>query len=94
MTSALDTIREQRKAVKAGVPVVEAPAPVTPTTAPSGALFATITDAAGHTSGVFSVPGKLFKTGSRGYWASGKLDYDGKRYQAQIQIVEIHSKTE
>ena len=35
---------------------------------------------------------KNFKTGSRGYYANGKLELDGKRYQLQIQLVEIGSK--
>ena len=36
---------------------------------------------------------KVFKTGSRGYYANGKAEFDGKRYQMQIQLVEIGSKT-
>ena len=36
---------------------------------------------------------KDFRTGSRGYWAGGKLVFEGKRYQAQVQLVEIGSKT-
>jgi hypothetical protein len=35
---------------------------------------------------------KAFKTGSRGYYANKKTEIDGKRYQVQIQIVEIGSK--
>ena len=35
---------------------------------------------------------KQFKTGSRGYFGMSKLDIDGKRYQVQIQLVEIGSK--
>jgi hypothetical protein len=35
---------------------------------------------------------KDFKTGSRGYHGQGKLEIDGKRYQVQIQLVEIGSK--
>ena len=33
-----------------------------------------------------------FKTGSRGYSAHKKVEIGGKRYQVQIQIVEIGSK--
>jgi hypothetical protein len=48
---------------------------------------------AGQLIGLMTVPPKDFKTGSKGYFASGKVEIDGKRYQAQIQLVEIGSKT-
>ena len=35
---------------------------------------------------------KNFKTGSRGFYGQGKFEIDGKRYQGQIQLVEIGSK--
>jgi hypothetical protein len=35
---------------------------------------------------------KHFKTGSRGFYGQGKMEIDGRRYQAQIQMVEIGSK--
>ena len=35
---------------------------------------------------------KQFKTGSRGYFGTGKVEIDGKRYQCQVQLVEIGSK--
>jgi hypothetical protein len=41
---------------------------------------------------VLSVLPKEFKTGSRGYYANQKIEIDGKRYQVQIQLVEIGSK--
>lgn len=38
-------------------------------------------------------PEKKFSTGSVGYWATQKVEIDGKRYQCQFQIlVEIGSK--
>jgi hypothetical protein len=43
---------------------------------------------------VMTVPPKNFKTGSRGYFGSGKAEIEGKRYQVQIQLVEIGSKQE
>jgi hypothetical protein len=43
---------------------------------------------------VLTVPPKEFKTGSRGFFGSGKAELDGKRYQVQIQLVEIGSKKE
>jgi len=39
-----------------------------------------------------SLPEKKFRTGSIGYWASQKLEINGKRYQGQFQLVEIGSK--
>lgn len=47
----------------------------------------------GQLIGLMTVPPKDFKTGSKGFFASGKVEIDGKRYQAQIQLVEIGSKT-
>ena len=41
---------------------------------------------------VLSLPPKEFKTGSKGFYANGKTEIDGKRYQVQIQLVEIGSK--
>ena len=38
------------------------------------------------------LPEKKFKTGSVGYWASQKVEINGKRYQAQFQLVEIGSR--
>ncbi len=38
------------------------------------------------------LPEKRFKTGSTGYWASQKVEINGKRYQCQFQMVEIGSK--
>jgi hypothetical protein len=42
---------------------------------------------------VLSVPPKEFKTGSKGFFGSTKAEINGKRYQIQIQIVEIGSKS-
>ncbi len=38
------------------------------------------------------LPEKKFATGSVDYWASQKLEVNGKRYQCQFQMVEIGSK--
>jgi len=35
---------------------------------------------------------KTFSTGSTGYFANAKLEVGGKRYQVQVQMVEIGSK--
>ncbi len=46
----------------------------------------------GKQVGTMTAPPKQFKTGSRGFYANGKLEIDGKRYQVQVQLVEIGSK--
>lgn len=35
---------------------------------------------------------KVFKTGSKGFFGMGKLQIGEKRYQVQVQLVEIGSK--
>ena len=35
---------------------------------------------------------KVFKTGSKGFYGMGKIAIGEKRYQVQIQLVEIGSK--
>jgi hypothetical protein len=46
----------------------------------------------GTPAGVLTAKEKVFGTGSRGYSGTGKVEIDGKRYQAQIQLIEIGSK--
>ncbi len=46
----------------------------------------------GKSIGVLSAAPKDFKTGSKGFFGMGKLEIEGKRYQAQVQLVEIGSK--
>jgi hypothetical protein len=41
---------------------------------------------------VLTVTPKDFKTGSKGFYADQKIEIGGKRYQLQIQLVEIGSK--
>ncbi len=47
----------------------------------------------GNMVGALVANAKQFKTGSRGFFGTGKIEMAGKRYQAQIQLVEIGSKT-
>jgi hypothetical protein len=42
--------------------------------------------------GILSAAEKTFKTGSRGYFGMGKIQIGEKRYQVQVQLVEIGSK--
>lgn len=46
----------------------------------------------GKLVGVLTLSPKEFKTKSKGFYANAKLEIDGKRYQTQIQLVEIGSK--
>ena len=55
-------------------------------------ILAEIKTADGKVLGMLTLPPKDFKTGSKGFYANGKIEIDGKRYQAQIQLVEIGSK--
>lgn len=58
------------------------------------AIIAEIKTTEGKVLGTMTLPEKVFKTGSRGFYANGKIEIEGKRYQAQIQLVEIGSKPE
>ena len=42
--------------------------------------------------GILTAAEKVFKTGSRGFFGMGKLQIDDKRYQIQVQLVEIGSR--
>ncbi len=55
-------------------------------------IIADLKTETGQTLGTIALPPKQFKTGSRGYYNNTKLEIDGKRYQVQIQLVEIGSK--
>ena len=55
-------------------------------------LVAEIKSDNGQMLTVLSVMPKQFSTGSLGYYATQKVAIGGKRYQVQIQLVEIGSK--
>ena len=46
----------------------------------------------GKPIGVLTALPKDFKTGSKGFYAQGKVELEGKRYQVQVQLVEVGSK--
>jgi hypothetical protein len=46
----------------------------------------------GQLVGLMTADPKEFKTGSKGYYSNGKITIGEKRYQVQIQLVEIGSK--
>jgi hypothetical protein len=41
---------------------------------------------------ILMAPEKVFKTGSKGFFGMGKIAIGEKRYQVQVQMVEIGSK--
>jgi len=55
-------------------------------------IIAELKDETGKTLGLISLPPKQFKTGSGGFYANTKVEVDGKRYQVQVQMVDIGSK--
>jgi hypothetical protein len=55
-------------------------------------IIAELKSMSGQLLAAMTLPPKDFKTGSRGFYANGKLEIEGKRYQVQIQVVEIGSK--
>ena len=42
--------------------------------------------------GMLAAMEKVFSTGSRGFFGTGKIQIGEKRYQVQVQLVEIGSK--
>ncbi len=46
----------------------------------------------GKVVGMLVAEPKNFKTGSRGFFGMGKIAIEEKRYQVQVQLVEIGSK--
>jgi len=46
----------------------------------------------GKQVGLLMATEKVFKTGSRGFFGTGKIQIGEKRYQVQVQLVEIGSK--
>ena len=46
----------------------------------------------GQVVGLMTADPKEFKTGSRGFYGMGKIAIGEKRYQVQVQLVEIGSK--
>ncbi len=46
----------------------------------------------GQHVGELAATAKVFKTGSRGFYGMGKIQIGEKRYQVQVQLVEIGSK--
>ncbi len=56
-------------------------------------ITAELKDDKGQLLAILTVPPKEFKTGSKGFYGNTKIEINGKRYQTQIQVVEIGSKS-
>ena len=50
------------------------------------------TDSSGEAMDLLRMEFKNFKTGSRGYYAGGKVNINGKKYQVSCSVVEVGSK--
>lgn len=55
-------------------------------------VFCRLSDGNGSAYGDLIANAKVFSTGSRGFYANGKLVIGGKAYQVNVQLVEIGSK--
>lgn len=55
-------------------------------------VIAELKNSNGELLTVLSVTPKEFRTGSRGYYANQKIVIGERKYQVQIQLVEIGSK--
>jgi hypothetical protein len=55
-------------------------------------LVAELRSDAGQMLAILSAMPKQFSTGSQGFYANQKIEIEGKRYQVQLQLVEIGSK--
>ncbi|MCL5025752.1 MAG: hypothetical protein M1531_04560 [Chloroflexi bacterium] len=55
-------------------------------------LTATVRTEEGESVGVLVLNPKTFSSGKEGYFGQGKLAIGGKRYQSQVQLVEIKEK--
>jgi hypothetical protein len=57
-------------------------------------LTATIRDEEGKAVGVLVLNEKTLTSGSRGFFGQGKLEINGAKHQAQVQLVQIGTKNE
>lgn len=55
-------------------------------------LISEIKSSTGESLALIALQAKVFKTGSKGFFGMTKAEIDGKRYQVQVQLVEIGSK--
>jgi hypothetical protein len=55
-------------------------------------LFILVKSDEGETLGRLMINGKRFSSGSVGFYGNTKLEIGDKRYQTQVQLVEIGSK--
>ena len=55
-------------------------------------LIAELKTDVGQMLAILSAMPKQYSTGSQGFYANQKIEIGGKRYQVQLQLVEIGSK--
>lgn len=55
-------------------------------------LTATVRDDRGKSVGVIVLAEKVFRSGKEGWFGQGKIEIDGVRFQAQVQLVAIAAK--
>jgi len=55
-------------------------------------LIAELKTDEGQMLAILSAMPKQYSTGSQGFYANQKIEIGGKRYQVQLQLVEIGSK--
>lgn len=55
-------------------------------------MFILVKSDEGETLGRLGINGKRFSSGSVGFYGNTKLEIGDKRYQTQVQLVEIGSK--
>jgi len=56
------------------------------------AILVKLSDSEGQFLSLFTAAAKVFSTGSVGFHATGKLAVGEKKYQVNVQIIEIGSK--
>ncbi len=57
-------------------------------------LTATVRTDEGESVGVLVLSPKTFSTGKQGFFSQGKITVGDRRYQAQVQMVEIKGQAE
>jgi hypothetical protein len=55
-------------------------------------ILAEFKDDQGNVVALVPAAAKVFKTGSSGFYGISKAEFAGKKYQIQVQLVEIGSK--
>jgi len=92
LSARMDKIENKPPAVPAVVNPPAVPAVKPPATVNMNPVITTI-EYEGTMLGVVNAIPKQFKTGSTGFYGNGKLVINGEKYQCQVQIVKVGSKS-